>query len=76
MASLQAEFAVTGMTCNGCARTIERKLTSTPGVSAARVNLELAKATVEYDPERTDMSRLVSAVESLGYQVPGGSQTA
>ena len=72
----KAEFAVTGMTCGACARTVERKLVSTPGVSAAQVDLENAKATVEYDEDRTDRTQLVSAVESLGYQVHGGSGTS
>jgi Cu+-exporting ATPase len=76
MALSKAEFAVTGMTCNGCARTIERKLASTPGVSGAHVDLEAAKASVDYDPDRTDTAQLVQAVESLGYRVPGGSSTA
>ena len=76
MALNKVEIPVTGMTCNGCARTIERKLASTPGVSTARVDLENAKAMVEYDEERTDRTQLVFAVESLGYQVPGGTQTS
>jgi copper chaperone CopZ len=76
MALTKVEFPVTGMTCNGCARTIERKLASTPGVNTASVDLENAKATVEYDEQRTDRTQLVFAVESLGYQVPGGSQTS
>jgi copper chaperone CopZ len=76
MALNTVEIPVTGMTCNGCARSVERKLASTPGVSAAKVDLPNARATVEYDAERTDRTQLVLAVESLGYQVPGASQTS
>jgi copper chaperone CopZ len=74
MALTKVQFSVTGMTCNGCARTIERKLASTPGVSAASVDLENTRASVEYDEQRTDPAQLVLAVESLGYQVPGATQ--
>jgi Cu+-exporting ATPase len=76
MALSKVEFAVTGMSCNNCARAIERKLVSTPGVSSAKVDLENARASVEYEEGRTDRAQLISAVESLGYQVPGGTQTA
>ena len=58
------------MTCGNCARSVERKLSATPGVSKAQVDLAGAKATVEYDPARTNFDALAAAVESLGYQVP------
>ena len=61
---------VAGMTCGGCARSIEKKLTATPGVASAKVDLEGAKATVEYDPGRTEIPKLVAAIEQLGFQVP------
>ena len=61
---------VAGMTCGGCARAVEKKLTATPGVSKASVDLESAKATVQYDPARTAVPKLVAAIEQLGYQVP------
>ncbi|MFB3827804.1 MAG: heavy-metal-associated domain-containing protein [Bryobacteraceae bacterium] len=61
---------VSGMTCGGCARTIQRKLSSTPGVAKASVDLEGKTATVEFDPSKTGVDALVSAIEKLGYQVP------
>ena len=61
---------VAGMTCANCARSIERKLSTTPGVSSARVNLDAATATVQFDPARARLSDLVGAIEQLGYQVP------
>jgi copper chaperone CopZ len=70
------ELPVTGMTCDGCARSVERKLKSTTGVQSARVDLQGAKAAVEYDPGQTDREELILAVQSLGYQVPGASQTS
>ncbi len=70
--SLTAEVArvdlpVTGMTCAACARRIERRLSKSPGVGSANVNFATARATVSYDPERTDVPQLVRAVEDIGY---------
>ncbi len=65
---------VTGMTCGGCARSIERKLAATPGVSSAKVDLEAARATVQFDPTRTGIPKLVAAIEQLGFQVPAPPQ--
>jgi copper chaperone CopZ len=70
MSQETVNIPVTGMTCGGCARAIERKLSSTPGVSKAQVDLAGATATVQYDPVRTNVSELTAAIEKLGYQVP------
>src|SRR2546421_7790090 len=65
------ELPITGMTCAACARRVERGLSKTQGVGAAHVNFATARATVEYDPRRTDIQRLVEAVEGAGYGTPG-----
>ena len=61
---------VAGMTCGNCARSVERKLASTSGVSRATVSLDAASATVEFDPSQTGVPKLIAAIEQLGYQVP------
>jgi len=63
-------FRVEGMTCGNCARTVERKLTVTPGVAKAVVDLASAQATVEFDASRVQPQTLAEAVRQLGYQVP------
>ncbi|MFN9305414.1 MAG: heavy metal translocating P-type ATPase [Planctomycetota bacterium] len=60
---------VTGMTCAGCARRIERALVAVPGVAAAHVNLALQQATVAVDLARAPRPALVAAVEAVGYGV-------
>lgn len=57
------------MTCGNCARTIERKLASTPGVTKASVDLDATRATVEYDAELVKPEVLANAVRELGYEV-------
>jgi len=61
---------VKGMTCGGCVRSVERKLSATPGVSKVKVDLDAATATVEYDPGKVKLSDLAGAVEQLGFEVP------
>ncbi|MDQ3556374.1 MAG: heavy metal translocating P-type ATPase [Gemmatimonadota bacterium] len=59
------------MTCAACARRIETKLSRAPGVRKAGVNFATSRATVEYDPGRTDTRALVGTVENVGYGVAG-----
>jgi P-type Cu+ transporter len=65
----RVDLPLTGMTCAACARRIERRLSKSPGVGSANVNFATARATVSYDPVRTDVPQLVRAVEDIGYGV-------
>lgn len=68
--SLQTvQIPVRGMTCGNCARTVERKLSTSPGVTKAQVDLAGGTATVEFDADRTKLPDLVSAIQQLGYTV-------
>jgi copper chaperone CopZ len=58
------------MTCDNCARTIERKLGFTAGVINATVDRQAAQATVEYDGKMVKPEALANAVRQLGYEVP------
>ena len=60
---------VRGMTCGNCARAVERKLTGSPGVTSAQVDLAGGTATVNFDADRTKLPDLVHAIEQLGYSV-------
>lgn len=70
----EIELPVGGMTCAACARTVERQLGATAGVSAASVNIATHTATVRYDAGRVSVEGLVAAVEDAGYDVPAGPQ--
>jgi copper chaperone CopZ len=63
------KLPVHGMTCGNCARSVERKLSSSPGVTSAYVDLAGGTATVEFDADRTKLPDLVNAIEQLGYTV-------
>ncbi|HZH31057.1 MAG TPA: heavy metal translocating P-type ATPase [Pyrinomonadaceae bacterium] len=63
----RVDLSLTGMTCNACARRIERRLKNAGGVRSAHVNFATARATVEYDPRSTAPARLIGTVEEIGY---------
>jgi copper chaperone CopZ len=67
MAKSKVELTVAGMTCQGCVRSIETKISGVAGVDYAHVNLGAGKLTVEYDDLRTDPARLMGAVEQIGF---------
>jgi copper chaperone CopZ len=49
---------------------VERKLSATPGVTKATVDLVNACATVEYDADMVTPETLANAVRQLGFEVP------
>ncbi len=63
------ELKIKGMTCNNCARSVERTLASTPGVTKATVDLKAERASVEYNEDLVRPEVLEKAVRELGYEV-------
>lgn len=55
---------ITGMTCNGCVRHVDKALRGVPGVSAVEVSLPDQRAKVVHDAE---LAKLLGAVEAAGY---------
>ncbi len=60
---------VRGMTCSGCVVSVTRALKRHPGVQDASVTLDPAEAKVVYDPARTSVPAIRSAIENAGYDV-------
>lgn len=50
---------IEGMTCEGCAETVQRALERDEGVEEARVSWETGTAEVTYDPSAIDEERIV-----------------
>jgi copper chaperone CopZ len=69
MAPQTLKMHVDGMTCGNCSRSVERKLSATPGVTKATVDLVNASAIVEYDADLVTAETLTNAVRQLGYEV-------
>jgi copper chaperone len=60
---------VEGMTCNGCVASVSRVLKALPGVTDAQVSLTPGRATVTFDPAKTNAQALRGAIEDAGYDV-------
>lgn len=59
---------VDGMTCGGCAISIEQVLENTEGVEDVRVNFERGQAVVRYDDRKVTATKLRAAVKSIGFR--------
>lgn len=61
------DLDITGMTCSGCAASVERALENVPGVADAEVNLALERARVTWLGHDVATAALVDAVKVAGY---------
>lgn len=66
--SNRIELKVDGMTCQGCVRSVEKKLSAIPGVESAHVDLAQGRATVTCDPSRATAEQMIAAVTQIGFQ--------
>jgi Cu+-exporting ATPase len=66
---------IIGMHCASCAKLIEKKLTKTNGVIEASVNYGSEIATIDYDPDATDMQKIAQAVKETGYSLAESNES-
>jgi copper chaperone CopZ len=64
---MQHTYNITGMTCGGCVASVEKALTTVPGVTAVDVSLEKSKAEVSMS-KHIDVETLKNALSSK-YQI-------
>ncbi len=69
----QSTLVIHGMTCMGCAATIERVVSGLPGVYTVQVDLATKQAQVSYDTTLVGVPELTEAVTKAGYTVDLGS---
>src|SRR5690554_2804445 len=62
-------FPVTGMTCAGCASSVENILNKMNGVTEAGVNFASNTVLVSYDTEKVSKEQLKSNLQSAGYDI-------
>jgi len=65
------EFQVEGMTCTGCEKTIQKKLSKVPGVKSAKADHKAKTTVVEFNDSQTTPEALAEAIKSTGYKVVG-----
>ena len=59
------ELTIEGMSCDHCVRAVRGRLERTPGVKVEDVQVGIA--TLEYDPENTNVDELEEAIADEGY---------
>jgi len=60
-------FHVAGMRCPNCAMHIEGLEDEMDGIVSVRVHYPQALVAIEFDEEKTDLSRIIEKVERKGY---------
>jgi copper chaperone CopZ len=65
----QITLKIVGMHCAGCAFNVEKALQDIPGVTAAKVNLNAAKAVVDFEPDKTNEKEMAKAVKQAGFNI-------
>lgn len=60
---------VTGMTCAGCAASVESTLQTQAGVASAGVNYATQQAWVKYDPQQVRLEDLQKSIQDVGYDL-------
>jgi Cu2+-exporting ATPase len=71
-------FAVEGMRCAGCARSIEKAVNALPGIEDVNVNAATARVSVDWQGRVTSLPQILDAVNDAGFKaVPlAGSEAA
>ncbi|MBV8124751.1 MAG: cation-translocating P-type ATPase, partial [Paucibacter sp.] len=62
-----SQLQISGMHCAACAGIIERTLRAVPGVLSADVSAAAERLRVQWQPQRTQISTLVTALARAGY---------
>lgn len=66
----KVQVAVAGMTCQGCATSVQTALMKIDGVNAAEVSATTGKADIAFDAAKTDLDKIIAAAnDALDYEV-------
>lgn len=65
---MQITLTVQGMTCGGCASSVERALGELAGVSSVAVDWQAGQVVVSHD-ETVTQADIVEAIEDAGFEV-------
>ncbi|MFB6342446.1 cation transporter [Saccharicrinis sp. FJH2] len=68
-------FDVEGMTCTGCEQTIQANVRKLEGIQLVSASHTEKKATVSFDPDKTDTIAIKQAIVGSGYTVTGITQS-
>lgn len=65
---MKQEVFVSGMTCGGCANTVQKRFVGIPSVDAVEIDLEQKKAILTAEAHVGD-DELIAALEGTAYSV-------
>lgn len=66
------KLEISGMTCDHCAKTIEKKVSSVGGVISKSVNYPEKRGEFQFDSEKTSAKKIIEVINSTGhYKVVG-----
>jgi len=68
VANATNRFAISGMTCSGCAGGLKAELKNATGVASADVSLTNKLATVAYDTNLTSSTKLMKVISEAGFE--------
>ncbi len=68
-ANSQLSLPIRGMTCMGCAASVQLALGDLPGIHQVTVDLGAGKAHLTFDPTQVAPDRMANAVAEAGYEV-------
>lgn len=63
------EWTVLGMTCGGCAGSVERALASVPGLRSAAADFSNDLVRLEFDSDTWDRAAVRARIEAAGFDV-------
>jgi copper chaperone len=75
LASKTVTLSVEGMTCTGCENTIQEAVTKIDGVTAIKASHLDSTAVVTFDPSKTSIADIGSAITEAGYEYKGEKTT-
>jgi copper chaperone len=61
------KLRVKGMTCGGCATSVEKALKATDGVKQVRVSYERGTAVIKYDDQKVTVEQLQEVIKTTGF---------
>lgn len=67
--NIKIEISIKGMSCEECASSIAKALKKEDGVLNAEVNFADKNTYIEYDPGKTNLKKLHSLIEVMGYEI-------
>lgn len=67
--TIRIDLPIVGMSCAGCAATVQKNLAELKGVGSANVNFATTQATVLFQPQLVDTTDLISQIRKSGYDV-------